>query len=129
MKNKGFTLTELIGVISLLGIIALISVPIINTTIANSKTKAYNAQVKSVEDTGKKWGVENTSLLPEGTTKCNVSLAQLITLGYLENDNILDPRDKSQMQGSIEVSFEATTNTYHYVYKATPDTNLSSCIK
>ena len=60
MKNKkGFTLTEIIGVIVLLGIIALISVPILNTVIQNSKQKAYDAQVKEIISSAKKGGTEH----------------------------------------------------------------------
>lgn len=130
MKNKGFTLTELIGVITLLGIIALIAVPIINKTITNSKNKSYNAQIKAIEDAGKKWGVENTDLLPaDDDTQCNISLVELINAGYLENDQIKDPRDKSMMQGSIEISYTSSTQSYHYDYKESPDTGLSDCIK
>jgi len=129
MRNKGFTLTELIGVIVLLGIIALIAVPIINSTITNSKTKAYNAQIKALEDAGKKWGVENTKYLPADATNCNVAIAQLITLGYIEDDKIVDPRDNTEMHGTIEVSYVDTSKTYYYHYKETADTNLLNCIK
>lgn len=128
MKNKGFTLTELIGVIVLLGIIALIAVPVINSTITNSKSKAYNAQVNALQDAGKKWGVENTKLLPADNSSCNVSIAELITQGYIEDDKIIDPRDNTEMNGTIEVSYSDATKTYHYDYKETADTNLPNCI-
>jgi len=128
MKNKGFTLTELIGVIVLLGIIALIAVPIINGTIANSKSKAYNAQVITIGDAAKKWGVENTKFLPEDSNRCNISIAELITQGYLEDDKVLDPRDNTEMHGTIEISYSSTTKTYHYDYKETADTNFPNCI-
>ncbi len=128
MKNKGFTLTELIGVIVLLGIIALIAVPIINSTITNSKSKAYTAQVNSLEDAGKKWGVENTKYLPIDATSCNVSIAELTTLGYIEDDKILDPRDNTEMNGTIEISYVDASNTYYYDYKEEADTNLPNCI-
>lgn len=127
MKNRGFTLTELIGVIVLLGIIALIAVPIINSTITNSKLKAYNAQVKSIQDAGKKWGVENTKFLPVDSNHCNISIAELITQNYLENDKIIDPRDNTEMHGTIEVSYNSATKTYHYDYKETADTNFPNC--
>ena len=128
MKNKGFTLTELIGVIALLGIISLIAVPIINSTLTNSKVKAYNAQIKALEDAGKKWGVENTKYLPVDTNSCNVSITELITLGYIEDDKIIDPRDNTEMHGSIEISYIDASKTYYYDYKETTDTNLSNCI-
>lgn len=129
MKNEGFTLTELIGVIVLLGIIALIAVPIINSTITNSKAKAYNAQINALEEAGKKWGVENTKYLPTDAMSCNISIAELATLGYVEDDKIIDPRDNTEMHGTIEISYTDASKTYYYSYKETADTNFLNCIK
>lgn len=129
MKNKGFTLTELIAVIVLLGIIALIAIPVINGTIVNSKNKAYNAQVSTIENTAKKWGVENTALLPNDENECKVSIVELIAQGFIEDDEIIDPRDDSKMNGSIEVSYSVTSKTYHYVYNETVDVAVPNCIK
>ncbi|HPF83698.1 MAG TPA: prepilin-type N-terminal cleavage/methylation domain-containing protein, partial [Bacilli bacterium] len=54
MKRKGFTLVELLAVILVLGIIALISVPIVTNIIKESKIKAAQATtynyVKAIED-------------------------------------------------------------------------------
>ncbi len=129
MKNKGFTLTELIAVIVLLGIIALIAIPVINGTIVNSKNKAYNTQVSTIENTAKKWGVENTALLPNDENECKVSIVELIAQGFIEDDEIIDPRDDSKMNGSIEVSYSVTSKTYHYVYNETVDVAVPNCIK
>ena len=49
MNKKGFTLIELIGVITLLAVVALISVPIINNTITKTKLKGY--KVKHIQPT------------------------------------------------------------------------------
>ena len=129
MINKAFTLTELIAVIVLLGIIALIAVPIINGTIVNSKSKAYKAQVSAIESTAKKWGVENNKLLPIDENKCKVSLMELIGQGFIEDDEIIDPRNNSKMNGSVEISYSNSNKTYYYIYKETVDASVPNCIK
>lgn len=46
MKNKGFTLVELLAVIMILGIIALIMTPIFTDVIKRNRTKAYEISAK-----------------------------------------------------------------------------------
>ena len=45
-KKNGFTFIELLGVILLIGIVALIAVPAVNDIIQNSKQKAYIEGIK-----------------------------------------------------------------------------------
>ena len=117
-KKNGFTLTELIGVIVLLGIIALIAVPILNKTIKNSKEKAYNAQVDEIVASAKKWGVTNNQKLPESKYETTVvTVTELIEAGFLEEDNILDPRDDSSLSSScIKVKYDKSKGEYSYVF-------------
>lgn len=120
MKNrKGFTLTELIGVIVLLGIIALIAVPIINKTIKNSKEKAYNAQVAEIVSAAKKWGTVNNSNLPVlDNTSIKVKLNELVSNGYLEDDKILDPRNNKEMTSScVRIKYIESTKEYKYSFE------------
>ena len=51
MKNKGFTLVELLAVIVILGLIAVITVPKINEQIESSKSKAVKASALSYKKT------------------------------------------------------------------------------
>ena len=122
MKNKkGFTLTELIGVIVLLGIIALISVPILNKTIKNSKEKAYNAQVDEIVASAKKWGVTNDEKLPKvDGVSIRVKVPELIAAGILEDDKILDPRNDKEMTSScVRIRYHESTNEYKYTFEDT----------
>ena len=62
MKNKkGFTLSVVIGIIVVLGIIALISVPIINGMIKSSRQKTYDIQIKEIEKAARVWFTDNIS--------------------------------------------------------------------
>ena len=122
MKNKnGFTLTELIGVIVLLGIIALISVPILNKTIKNSKEKAYNAQVEEIVSSAKKWGVTNDEKLPKADgVSIRVKIPELIAAGILEDDKILDPRnDKEMISSCVRIRYQKDVNEYKYTFEET----------
>lgn len=53
MKNKGFTLIELVGVIVILGVIALIVVPIVFNVIENSNRKSAESTLKNVYEAAK----------------------------------------------------------------------------
>ena len=46
--NKGFTLIELVMVIVVLGIVALIAVPTVNSIITDSKEKSYQNQINTI---------------------------------------------------------------------------------
>ena len=64
MKNKkGFTLIELIGVIILLGIIALITYPIVGAVIEESQQKAYEKQISELERLSYTWITRNLNKL------------------------------------------------------------------
>ena len=51
MRNKGFTLVELLAVIVILGLIAVITVPKINEQIESSKIKAVKSSALSYKKT------------------------------------------------------------------------------
>ena len=53
--KKGFTLIELIMVITLLGILATIAVPVISGVINDSKEKAYEKQVSVIISAAKEY--------------------------------------------------------------------------
>ncbi len=48
-KNKGFTLVELLAVIVILGLIALIAVPIVLNNIKKTKEDLYNTQIELIK--------------------------------------------------------------------------------
>ena len=53
MNKKGFTLVELLVVVVVLGLIAIVLVPIIQDTLNKSKNKINSINIKQVEDAGK----------------------------------------------------------------------------
>ncbi len=58
-RNKGFTLIELIAVITILAVVALITVPAVNKAITKSKDKAYETQKNAIVAAAKEWNLEN----------------------------------------------------------------------
>ena len=54
MKNKGFTLVEMITVIALLAIIGMISIPVVEGVIKRSKDRVYEAQLEEIKSRAKK---------------------------------------------------------------------------
>ena len=83
--KKGFTLAELLGVIVILSLIALITVPAITDTLQNYKIKLCNTQLEEIISAAKTWGADNLVKLPssEGQTK-TVSLKMLSDYGYID---------------------------------------------
>lgn len=123
MKN-GFTLIELVVVITILAIIALISVPIVNGVITNSKESAYKEQEKAIVDAAKTYIAAHYYKLPKtGEEKC-VPVSELKNEGMLKTDSIKNPvgagyKDYTETSNSFDegaVLITYVNNKYKYEY-------------
>ncbi len=62
MNNKAFSLVELLGVITLVAILALITMPIINNAVDNSRKKTFKVTLNAIVDTVKIYNAETDYL-------------------------------------------------------------------
>lgn len=102
-NNKGFTLIELMGVIVLLGVIALIAIPTIDKKIKEAKNSMSDASLKSIKQASRLWASDNQFSLPADPTTsyysqedsngyyCYINYSTLVESGYLEED-MKDPK-------------------------------------
>lgn len=110
MKNKGFTLVELLGVITILGIIALVSFSALDSINKNDKEKAYEAQVNGILEAAISYmpTSENPAHqlpLEEKKEGC-ISLAELSEEGVLSS-SLKNPRtEENYDMGKTKVCFQ-----------------------
>lgn len=132
--KKGFTLIELICVITILGLIALIAIPTINNMINKSREESYDEQLDTIIDAARTYMSANSLELPPqntGESEC-VSIKKLKAEGIIEEGNIeegkienpcykscsgKDDADKTNefFTGGVEVRWNGEKYTYTYV--------------
>ena len=123
MKNRGFTLVELLGVISILAIIGAIVFPIVSNVINKGLDDTDNAQTKSIEKAAKNWA--NANMFSNDLPKCNtdicnssISVSNLITEGYLDSDDIISPKTgESYKCSSVKITKDAINNKYSFDFQ------------
>lgn len=94
MKNKnGFTLVELLVVISIILILGLIVTLKIIKTIENNKLKIYKEQEKRLEEAGLKY-IQN-KYISENESEIKITKQELINSNYIEE--IYDINDKTKI--------------------------------
>lgn len=115
--KKGFTLVELLAVITIIGVVALIVFPTIMDSIKKSRQNLYEIQIRDIEETGAKWAHDHMELLDANhLNTVAVSLESLITSEYLQKSNLQDPRDKTQMNGCVTIVYDDAIEQYQYHY-------------
>lgn len=116
--KKGFTLVELLAVIVILGLIALIVYPSIGSVIHDSKEKAYNEQINVIIKAAKTYALDHAKDIPDNGSEKAVTVATLVSEGYISNDDVKDPRNSSKtLTGSVLIKYNGAYNQYEYTYK------------
>lgn len=111
--KKGFALAELLGVIAILGIISLITVPLVNGSIEKSNEKLYQTQLNQIVKGAKNYYEEHLSELPEEDTYVTVTLKELQDAGYLPL-SIENPKTKEEFLGTTEIKCTNKNGKYEY---------------
>ena len=117
MNKNGFTLVELLGVIVILGIIATITVPLIQRTIIENTEEAYNDQVTSFERAAKNYAASDVYNMTNCQTKiCTISLKELQEKGYLQSGDIVNPitDENFDMDNVVDITYDGDTFSYNY---------------
>lgn len=111
MRNKGFTLIELIAVITILGIILMIAVPSYNKHIENAKNRQCEADIHAIEDAINTYMEQQ--LLKGNQITFNDNQA---TINYNDIKNILgsDLEKYKSINFEIERTGEDDTGIYEY---------------
>lgn len=117
MKKKGFTLVELLGVIVILGIIATITVPIVQRTIIENTEEAYNDQIISFERAAKNYVASDVYKMSNcKDIICTVSLNELQEKGFLPSGDIVNPKtdEKFDMENVVDITYDGSKFSYNY---------------
>ncbi len=121
MNKKGFTLIEILAAVTVLALLALITIPAVTKPIRDSKDDLYKTQLRSFKDSAKGWGADNMFSLLPSSGECII-----VTLDTLVNDGLVEPNIKNPKTGEnfasgrngifVKISNEGTTNN-KYVYQ------------
>ena len=112
MKHKGFTLVELLAIITILGVIATIITPIIQKSLKANKEKVYEIVVEQIENHAKDYSMQNTSVLPdnEGEKKV-IKLSDLKKAGLLEIE-VINPMTNNFISNESIINITKKNNNY-----------------
>ena len=111
--KKGFTLIELLAVIIILAIIALITFPIVDNSIKNSKQAALERTIGSIEEAAHNYSSQNNLGYPEEEKA--ISLDELKSSGFLTSD-ITNPVTNEEMTGCVLYRWDEAHNQYVFRY-------------
>ena len=112
--KKGFTLVELLAVLVVIGLVAGITIPVVDKIMVSGRKKAHDEQVKMVEKRAEDYVNTHISIL--GDEDLYVSVTTLIDNGYFDQDELIDPITSEPMSGCVKVSYSETYGKYIYTY-------------
>ena len=111
MKNKAFTLIELLGVIVLLGILGVVIIPKVGDSITNGKETAYVTQEEQIKKAATDFIIDNIELL-ETTDTITIKLGVLKQKGYLPI-NIKNPKTRKNISNESLITITKEGNNYN----------------
>ena len=132
--KKGFTLAELLGVIIILGLVGLISLPAVTESLNHYKNKLCNTQVSYMISAAKNWGSDHLLELPDEEETKTIKVSDLIKQGYLNGDSdatnendklkIVNPSTKEYFSPDPVITITKKENQFIYTID---NTTINSC--
>lgn len=129
MKENGFTLIELMGVIVILSILSLITIPLIDRSLNKGKNRLSEIQKEQLIKALESYYAEHLSefnAIGEGSD-CK-TVAQLKENGYLPTD-LKDPKTNLDLSEDIEVCVSKELNCHNDGYKDICSFNANYSLK
>ncbi len=121
MNKKAFTLAELLGVIVLLGIVAIIAITTITTNLKEGRDNTCLAQERNIIEAAKSYIIDHPDELPkeEETKENEETVAMWITVKKLIDDAYLDqaiinPSTEEPYKDGTRVKVMKRGDVYHY---------------
>ena len=113
LTTLGFTLVELLGVLIVLAVIALITFPIVDSVIKNSREQSYDRTVESIIEAANNYSTVGD--LGYSTEKKPLYLEDIKQYGLLDS-SIINPITEEEMTGCIWYSWDPVYNQYNFEY-------------
>ncbi len=113
MKKNGFTLTEVLGVLVLLALLALLITPIISKAIKNNRQKLYDIQIKKIEQAAKDYSIKHIDVLPEEGNITYITLGEIKRSGVLQEE-VRNPITKELFSDDLQIAITLENNQYVY---------------
>ena len=114
MKNKnGFTMVELLAVLVVLAVITAITMPVITSTLKESRESSYDRQLDVIIDGAKSYGAKNIGNLPSIGSSKTITLRDLKDEGFVEED-ITNPETKKLFADTMEIRISNNNGDIEY---------------
>ena len=111
MNKKGFTLVELLAVITILSLLALLTSVGVMKLIKDAKNDLSSAQINLIKSAAEQWGTENIAMLPDEGECGYLSLKNLKEYG-LFNSSIKDSKTGQEISDDLIIKITSTLNEY-----------------
>lgn len=113
MKEKGFTLVELLGVLVILFVIFLLVFPSVDNIITTGTETVYQTQINKILNAAYDLSLQNTNYLPNRGEKNYMTLGELKYEGLIDV-NIENPETNKKFEDNLVVSIYNVGTNYEY---------------
>ena len=122
LNKKGFTMVELLAVVTILGVLAIVAVPSTKYLIDRGKANYYVAQKNQIELAAKEYLKDNPQLLPgEIGGKSTIYLKDLIAHKYISNVKNQNKKNCDKNETVVTVTRISKTKYNYVVTLVCPD--------
>ena len=128
--KKGFTLVELLAVLTLLAFVAIIATPIMEEILDNSSKKTKDAQVKEIIEAAKKYVIKYDSEINyDEDNEALLMLSDIKKSEFLNNEAIINAETNEEFNGCVYIKYNENTGktSYAYFYSCETLNDTSGC--